>query len=203
MLPFWTLNFTSRYKKLLDSTLHHNPRASDEDAGPRSRRLAAMESLYAAFFSTTPLRSGPPQGPFTFYRPSEHALIHIQLPSAKSGSTHTPFAEHGLMCGSGTQLTSVEPQSSIEIHIELLTGKTYTALVYSQCTIGQLKFHIRDIVGWSPDLQRLIFARKLLEDDNKTLEDYGVENGSLLYLINNVREECQLRAPRRSSIHFC
>lgn len=57
-----------------------------------------------------------------------------------------------------------------------------TLEVESLDTIKSVKEKIREIKGFLPDQQRLIFGGKLLEDD-KPLADYKIENNSALSLV--------------------
>ena len=54
-------------------------------------------------------------------------------------------------------------------------------------TISSLKLRIEDREGIKPKQQRLFFDNKLLEDDDRTLADYGIQNGSTLHFLTIIR----------------
>lgn len=62
------------------------------------------------------------------------------------------------------------------------TGKTITFNnIQSNDKISSLKIKIQDQEEIPPNQQRLIFSGRQLED-NKTISDYNIKNGSIIYL---------------------
>lgn len=76
----------------------------------------------------------------------------------------------------------LDSRGGFQILVKLLHGKTIPISCSSTNTIGEVKLIILDKEGIPQDHQILIFGRSQLED-GRTLSDYDVKCGSILFLV--------------------
>ena len=103
--------------------------------------------------------------------------------------------------GSGSRLVSASPLGNnqpaispiadsitllMQIFVRTQTGKTITLDVEHDSTLGFVKQQIQLKEGIPPLMQRLIFKGKQLEDD-RTLQDYGIDKEETLMLVTMMR----------------
>eukprot|EP01043_Picozoa_sp_COSAG02_P112095 COSAG02_NODE_48279_length_335_cov_0.525424_1_plen_82_part_10 len=67
--------------------------------------------------------------------------------------------------------------------VQDLFGTTHVlSLSCDNCTIGDLKQKLHEAGGCPPDAQRLLFDKRLLEDEHDALSTHGVKDGAMVSL---------------------
>jgi hypothetical protein len=82
--------------------------------------------------------------------------------------------------------TAEQAAGPITITVKTLTGKSIQVHCNVTSTVEQLKEAVEEREGIPPDQQRIIFAGKQLEDP-LSLDDYRIQDGSILHLILRLR----------------
>ena len=77
--------------------------------------------------------------------------------------------------------------NDLEIFIKMVNGQIIALAVEPNDFIKNVKRKIQQSNECPPDRQRLVFAGKKLEEDH-TLSDYNVQNGSTLILVQRLRD---------------
>ncbi|KAF7040530.1 hypothetical protein CFC21_050421 [Triticum aestivum] len=97
------------------------------------------------------------------------------------------LADHNICKGSTLLLTLLpcSPTVEMKIYVKILPGNTITLEVGRSDTVGSVKVKLYELDGMPPRQQRLIFARKQLED-HRTLADYNVQKEATFHLVGRL-----------------
>ena len=75
----------------------------------------------------------------------------------------------------------------MQIFVKNMTGRTIILDVLPSYTIRKIKELLKKYDPNPPEIQKLLFKGKYLEDDDKTLADYNIQKESTIYLKINLR----------------
>ncbi|CAK0830212.1 unnamed protein product, partial [Prorocentrum cordatum] len=132
-----------------------------------------------------------------------HFIIHTAAPSATMGhgsgsaenfDTAAWEGQLGAQGGTrnpsgiaaGVRAADGATDGAMQIFVKTLAGATITLDVKPHDTVGTVKSKILDREGIPPDIQRLIFAGKQMEDDEQ-LDHYHIQRHSCLELVLRLR----------------
>jgi ubiquitin C len=71
----------------------------------------------------------------------------------------------------------------MQIFVKFLSGKTITLNVKETDTLLNIKEKIKDMEGFTIDKQKLVYAGKILEDDDKSLPHYKIQHNSMVHIV--------------------
>ena len=74
----------------------------------------------------------------------------------------------------------------MQIFVKMMDGRMITMVANPSDYIRTVKAGIHQLCLCPPDSQRLVFAGKRLEDDQR-LSDYNIQSGSTLHLVQRLR----------------
>ena len=83
-------------------------------------------------------------------------------------------------------MRKLEKDTTFQIFISTLTGKTVTIVVRKDDSVKNLKEKVQDREGIPSDQQRIVYAGKELLD-HKTLSDYDISKDATLHLVLRLR----------------
>ena len=87
------------------------------------------------------------------------------------------------------------------VYVKTLSGKTITVECTAEDTLGKLKAKLHDEEGIAPDIQHLVFAGHLLQDNDRLLTEYHIKRGDTIHLAFK-RGESSLISKQAKSMIF-
>ena len=92
-------------------------------------------------------------------------------------------AEAGWIRGLSHDVENLSLVDEISVRVKTLNGYSHLIRVGERGSVRQLKEGVREKLGMPCEEQRLTFGGKLLDDDYKSISDYGVCHGSTLHMM--------------------
>ena len=121
------------------------------------------------------------QTPDRLFAPSQ-PRVRLIFADQMLEDSHT-LSYYNIQDQSTLQIVLMAPP--IQFYVEHCGGHALVVYADRGDTIGVIKGYVRDKIGIPPNQQFLIYGREQLEDD-KTLCDYDIHNGSTLHLASMV-----------------
>jgi Ubiquitin family len=156
----------------------NGPKPTNKKKTPMTRSVAATPN---ASTSTTILAL-PPKTPI----PLAQKLAGMKTPQALLSRTLTPKLSEPLDITKSCPIAILKPRKipqKIMIHIGTLTGKTFSLVMMSTDTIGDIKNRIQDEEGLLVESQILVYREQQLKNDQASIESHGIQNDSKLQLV--------------------
>ncbi len=154
---------------------------------PETRRPVSVAAFDAAFARDHPsitYRAGPPEP--TPSRPSAARYAGSLEPTPSRARNVRARTGRGSGQQQGAARSVNAGREPIQIRLLSLTGNTLRLSVDPGETIAQLKERVYDCWGIPANQMYLIFSGMQLEGE-RTLQEYGIQNESVLHLVTKLR----------------
>ncbi|RVD92338.1 putative NEDD8 protein [Tubulinosema ratisbonensis] len=73
------------------------------------------------------------------------------------------------------------------IKVKLITGKEIEVEINKSTVVKEIKKQIEDKELFPPEQQKLVFSGKVLSNEEESVEEIGLGNGSVLHMILALR----------------
>ena len=79
-----------------------------------------------------------------------------------------------------------EEDVPMSVFVKTMMGETHTVQISGASTVLQLKMKIQQLLGMFPDQQVLMYQNEELDDDDDTIDSYGIEEEATIHLFPKV-----------------